>query len=76
MECSTVYEKRTGVYNCPMKSTRVRRLLGILILLASLALLCWGLWPLAHLTQSLLIRPNEMQLPTPGGAIPVLFSWI
>jgi hypothetical protein len=55
-----------------MTLTRTRRILGVLLLLISLALLCWGLWPLARLSQSVPLRPTEMQLPPPGSFFPGL----
>ena len=60
------------MYNTAMSFARFRRLIGILILLVSLALLCWGLWPLGHLSQTVPLRPTEMQLPTPGSLLPAL----
>ncbi|MEJ2706446.1 MAG: hypothetical protein P8074_02415 [Anaerolineales bacterium] len=42
-------------------------MLGILILLISLVILCWGIWPLEELSRSVPIAPTEMQLPTPVG---------
>jgi hypothetical protein len=57
-----------------MASTRLRRILGLLILLVSLALLCWGLWPLARLTQTVPLLPGDMQLPPPGSLLPVLLA--
>lgn len=47
--------------------TFLRRLLGILILLASLGLLAWGLWP-APVTKAVqALLPTQMQLPPSGG---------
>jgi hypothetical protein len=62
------------MYNTAMISPRLRRILGILILLISLALLCWGIWPLEELSRSVPIAPTEMQLPTPVGALNAI--WI
>jgi hypothetical protein len=42
-----------------------RRILGLLILLISLAILIWGVWPYADQTRSVPIQPGDMQLPTP-----------
>ncbi len=50
---------------------KLRRILGILILLLSLALLIWGLWPYTELTRSTIIQPGDMQLPTPES-----FMWM
>jgi hypothetical protein len=55
-----------------MSFTRYRRLLGVLLLLVSLALLCWGLWPLGRINQMIPLRPTDMQLPPPGSLLPVL----
>jgi hypothetical protein len=43
----------------------LRRTLGILILIISLALLIWGLWPFGQATRVIYISPIEMQIPTP-----------
>jgi len=48
-----------------MSARRVRRILGILILLLSLALLAWGFWPVGYENLSVPIPPDSMQLPTP-----------
>ena len=50
-----------------MPSVKTRRLLGILILLLSLAILAWGLWPLGEVVRQVPISPIDMQLPTPVG---------
>jgi len=51
-----------------MKKKRLfRRLLAALILILSLLLLAWGLWPSGSLAQSLPMQPAEMQIPTPTG---------
>ncbi len=52
-----------------MSLTRYRRILGLLLLLVSLALLCWGLWPLGRLTQTIPLQPTDMQLPPPGSLL-------
>ena len=53
-----------------MTKTQVRRIIGILILLVSLAILLWGLWPVASEIRMLPVSPTEMQLPQPGGLLP------
>ncbi len=53
------------MYNCGMAMRRIRRILGIVILLISLALLIWGFWPLAQASRIIPVPPSEMQLPTP-----------
>jgi len=58
-----------------MSITRLRRLLGLLILLISLALLIWGMWPFGKAVQTLPVLPSDMQLPTPGGFLP-LIAWL
>lgn len=55
-----------------MHKASFRRLVGIIILLISLALLIWGLWPQAHVVQTLPLPPAEMSLPTPHSCLPVL----
>jgi hypothetical protein len=53
-----------------MKLITIRRLVGILVLLISLCILLWGIWPFGHLTQTLPIPPAELRLPTPQGFVP------
>ena len=47
-----------------MNATKVRRIIGVVILLVSLALLVWGLWPYADGVRLVPITPEDMQLPT------------
>ncbi len=53
------------MYNCSMATRKLRRVLGIVILLISLALLIWSFWPLAQASRLVPVPPAEMQLPTP-----------
>lgn len=53
------------MYNYDMARRRTRRILGIIILLLSLALLIWGFWPLAQVTRLIPVPQSDMQLPTP-----------
>jgi hypothetical protein len=53
------------MYNTGMIPAKWRRILGLLILLISLAILIWGVWPYADQTRSVPIQPGDMQLPTP-----------
>jgi len=62
------------MYNSDMKTVTIRRLVGIFILLISLGLLLWGLWPFSHAVQSLPIPPAELRLPTPQGFAPEWFT--
>jgi hypothetical protein len=48
-----------------MNPRRWLHVIGFVILLLSLAILIWGLWPFADLTRSTPVRPGDMQLPTP-----------
>jgi TRAP-type C4-dicarboxylate transport system permease small subunit len=59
------------LYNCPMNPRKWRRIVGMIILLVSLAILIWGIWPYADLTRSTPIQPAQMQLPTPES-----FLWL
>jgi hypothetical protein len=43
----------------------VRVVLGLLILIVSIALLIWGLLPARHEIRSQPISPTDLQLPTP-----------
>jgi hypothetical protein len=45
---------------------RIRILLGISILIISIALLIWGLYPPRREVRTQPISPTELQLPTPG----------
>jgi hypothetical protein len=53
------------LYNCRMNPRRWRLIIGMIILLVSLLILAWGIWPFADLTRSTPVQPAEMQLPTP-----------
>jgi hypothetical protein len=44
---------------------RVRIVLGIIIVIVSIALLAWGLLPARRETRTQPISPSELQLPTP-----------
>ena len=52
-----------------MKIRRVWRILGLVLLLVSLILLCWGFWPLGDTRQVLPVPPSDLQLPTPQGGL-------
>jgi hypothetical protein len=45
---------------------RVRVILGIIILIVSIALLIWGFRPTRHEIRTQPISPTELQLPTPA----------
>ncbi len=49
---------------------KLRIALGLALLLVSLALLAWGLWPAAYEHHTLKIQPTEMTLPTPSSFVP------
>jgi hypothetical protein len=55
------------VYNTAMSAAQVRRIIGVILLLVSLALLVWGMWPLESGRRTLPVEPTYMQLPTPQG---------
>ncbi len=59
-------------YNARMR--KVRLILGIVILVVSLAVLAWGLWPAARERHTLSVPPAEMTLPTPSSFVPSLSS--
>lgn len=52
----------------------VRRLIGILILIVSLCLLLWGLWPFQDAIRTLPVFPENMSVPGSSSLIPSLFS--
>ena len=45
---------------------QVRIVLGVLIVIISIALLVWGLLPARHEVRTQPIPPTELQLPTPA----------
>ena len=60
-------------FDLGMSRTRLRQLLGLLILLISLALLLWGLWPMGTEVRTLPVQPVDLSLPTPVGWL--LAAW-
>jgi hypothetical protein len=52
----------------------LRTAIGVLILVLSLALLAWGLWPLQHERRVLPVEPSNLTLPTPASFIPGPFD--
>jgi hypothetical protein len=63
------YEWHEG-YNYRMKFRKYRRFLALIILLLSISILLWSLWPLDDAVQSIIISPEDMQMPTPEGFFP------
>lgn len=61
-------------YNARMR--KVRMVLAVIILAASLALLAWGLWPAARERRVLSVSPTEMTLPTPSSFEAVGVAWL
>jgi len=57
-----------------MSTRKIRLILALVVLAASLALLIWGFWPLLRESQILPIPPNELQLPTPIGFLPACLA--
>jgi hypothetical protein len=45
---------------------RIRIIVGLILLVISLALLIWGLMPSRRETRTQPISPTELQLPTPS----------
>jgi hypothetical protein len=58
-----------------MNPRTARRILGLVILLISLALLVWGLWPMDRISRILPVSPMDMQLPTPESFLPLIW-WV
>ena len=56
-----------------MNAHRFRRVLGMLILLLSVAMLLWGLWPVGYESLSIPVPPESLQLPTPTT---LLLTWL
>lgn len=59
------------LYNIDMSDHRWRQVLGLIVLLVSLAILIWGFWPYADQTRVMPIQPADMLLPTPES-----FLWL
>ena len=53
---------------------RLRTTIGVVILVLSLALLAWGLWPVQRERRVLPVEPSNLTLPTPASYWPVLPS--
>jgi hypothetical protein len=45
---------------------QIRVILGVMIVIISIALLIWGLLPARHEVRTQPISPTELQLPTPA----------
>jgi hypothetical protein len=56
-----------------MAKSKLRLILTLIFLIASVVLLIWGFWPLLRESQVLPIPPSELQLPTPIG---FLFAYL
>ena len=48
-----------------MPKRKIRLILALVVVVISLALLIWGLWPLVHVSRIQSIIPGVLQLPTP-----------
>lgn len=53
-----------------MTLPRVKRIIGLLLLLLSLILLAWGLWPVEEEVRTLPVSPEDMQLSEPASFVP------
>ncbi len=51
---------------------KARMILAVVILVISLSLLAWGLWPVQRERRVLPVSPTEMTLPTPSSFEPGL----
>ncbi len=51
---------------------KLRLILAVVILVFSLAILAWGIWPAAKERHTLRVSPSEMTLPTPSSFDPAL----
>ncbi len=51
---------------------KLRLFIAVIVLVLSLALLAWGLWPSPRERHSLSVPPAEMSLPTPASFEPLL----
>ncbi len=50
---------------------KLRLILAVIILAASLAILAWGVWPTERERHTLEVPPAEMTLPTPASFEPM-----
>ncbi len=55
-----------------MTMRKVQLVLAVIILVVSLIVLAWGIWPAAHERRTLGVSPTEMTLPTPSSFEPSL----
>jgi len=53
---------------------RLRIALALILLILSLGLLAWGVWPAARERHILPITPSEMTLPTPASFDPMFIA--
>ncbi|HEX8992221.1 MAG TPA: hypothetical protein VF784_11140 [Anaerolineales bacterium] len=53
---------------------KLRLAVAVIVILLSLALLVWGLWPSVYQRHSIVVPPAEMSLPTPSSFEPILRS--
>jgi hypothetical protein len=49
---------------------KLRLALALLLVLLSLVVLAWGMWPVIREQRILRLSPSEMTLPTPSSFIP------
>lgn len=55
-----------------MHGMKLRHWIGVVLLVLSLLLLLWGLWPVDLSIRTVPISPTEMQLPMYGSLMEVL----
>jgi len=55
---------------------KARLTLALVLLVLSLAMLAWGLWPSVRELRILRVPPSEMTLPTPSSFVPPTFKVI
>ncbi len=60
------------LYNSFMSMKTLRRWFAVLLVILSIILLVWGLWPAGAAVQILPLNPSDMQIPTPEGLLPGL----
>ncbi len=58
-----------------MPKSRLRLVLALILLCASLILLLWGVLPAIQIKHILPIPAGTLTLPTPAGFLPGLWDW-
>jgi hypothetical protein len=52
-----------------MQITTIRRVIGLIVLIVSLTILLWAIWPTGSQVRVTPIGPGDISLPTPSGLL-------